>query len=168
MLYNRTLFIHSAHNSLLLLTPNSHSISPHTCKVPCTLTTTGLFSFCFVDKFMCHILDSTYKYIYGICLPLSDLLSDNLQVHPCCCKWHFYSFLWLSNIPLYIYIYIYMPYFFYQFMCQWTFRLHPCLNCYKWCCYEHSTFYYILIILFSSYIILSLILTFLINSLKKP
>ena len=30
-------------------------------------------------------------------------LYDNLQVHPCCCKWHYFIlFLWLSNIPLYI------------------------------------------------------------------
>ena len=28
---------------------------------------------------------------YGICLSLSDItLSYNLQVHPCCCKWHYF------------------------------------------------------------------------------
>ena len=27
---------------------------------------------------------------------------DNVQIHPCCCKWHYFIlFLWLSNTPLY-------------------------------------------------------------------
>ena len=43
-------------------------------------------------------------------LPSSDLLHsvDNLQVHPCQCKWHYSldSCMWLSNIPLYTHIYV--------------------------------------------------------------
>ena len=22
------------------------------------------------------------------------------RTHPCCCKWHYFIFLWLSNVPL--------------------------------------------------------------------
>ena len=29
-----------------------------------------------------------------------------LQVHPCCCKWHYFVLLCLSIIPLYIHIFI--------------------------------------------------------------
>ena len=35
----------------------------------------------------------------------------------------FHSFLWLSSIPLYT-----IPRFLYPFICQWTFRLFPCLG----------------------------------------
>ena len=28
---------------------------------------------------------------------------ENLQFHPCCCKWPYFVFLWLSSIPLCIY-----------------------------------------------------------------
>ena len=44
----------------------------------------------------------------------------------------FHSFLWLSNILLYIYT----PHL-YSFICQWTFMLLPCLGYCKQCCYEH-------------------------------
>ena len=54
---------------------------------------------------------------------------DNLQVHPCCCKWHYFIlFLRLSNIPLHL---------LYPFICRWTFRLLPCLGYCKQCCNEH-------------------------------
>ena len=46
----------------------------------------------------------------------------------------FHSFLWLSNILLHICI----PHLLYTFICQWTFRLFPCLGYCKQCCYEHS------------------------------
>ena len=45
----------------------------------------------------------------------------------------FHSFLWLSNIPLYIHI----PHLLYPFICQWTFMLLPCLGCCEQCYYEH-------------------------------
>jgi len=37
-------------------------------------------------------------------------------------------FLWLSNIPLCVYMHIH---FLYPLLCQWTFRLLPCLGCFK-------------------------------------
>ena len=45
----------------------------------------------------------------------------------------FYCFLWPSNISLYVYI----PHLLYPFICQWTFRLLPCLVYGKECCCEH-------------------------------
>ena len=33
-----------------------------------------------------------------------DWATESTEVHPCCCKWHYFIFfLWPSNIPLYIY-----------------------------------------------------------------
>ena len=57
-----------------------------------------VFVFCF------YFLDSAYKQYYVIfaflCLTYFAYY-DNLQVHPCCCKWHYFIlFQWLSNIPL--------------------------------------------------------------------
>ena len=34
-------------------------------------------------------------------------------------------------------VYIYIPHFLYPFICQWTFRLFPCLGFCKECCCEH-------------------------------
>ena len=48
--------------------------------LPCRLVHLYHFS-----RFHIHAL------IYDICFSLSDLLhSDNLQVHPCLCKWHYF------------------------------------------------------------------------------
>ena len=44
----------------------------------------------------------------------------------------FLSFYGLINIPC-----IYVPHLFYPFLCQWTFRLLPCLGYYTQCCNEH-------------------------------
>ena len=33
---------------------------------------------------------------------------DNLYIHPCCCKWDYFIFLWLSNAPLYTHTHIYI------------------------------------------------------------
>ena len=51
-----------------------------------------------------------------------------------------YSSLRLSNISPCIYIvytYIYTLYLLYQFVCRWIFRLLPCPDQCKQCCYEH-------------------------------
>ena len=64
VLYGRTLLlIHPKCSSLHLLTPNSQSFLLH----PHPLATTSLspwpwFSFCFLGRFVCHILDSTWKW----------------------------------------------------------------------------------------------------------
>ena len=49
----------------------------------------------------------------------------------------FHSFLWLSSIPLCVYCCVCVPRLLYPFICQWTFRLLPCLGYYKWCFYKH-------------------------------
>ena len=51
-----------------------------------------------------------------------------------------FHFLWLSNIPLCIYI----PHLLYPFLCQWTFRLLPCLGYCKECFSEHQGAYTLL------------------------
>ena len=60
-------------------------------------------------------------------------LYDNLQVHPCCCKWHYFILFngWV------IFHCIYVPHL-YPFLCRWTFRLLPCLGYCKQCCSEHQ------------------------------
>ena len=35
-------------------------------------------------------------------------------------------------------VYMYVPHLLYPFLCQWTFRLLPCLGCCKQCCSEHQ------------------------------
>ena len=49
--------------------------------------------FCFIDKFIGIIFFRfcTEVISHDICLSLSDFTwSNNLQVHPCCCKWHYF------------------------------------------------------------------------------
>ena len=59
-------------------------------------------------KFICIISFQILhiRYVITISPSLSDLTSlsiDDLQVHPCCCKWHYFIlFQWLSTIPWYI------------------------------------------------------------------
>ena len=63
---------------------------------------------------------------YDICLSLSDLLHlthDNLQVHPPCCKWH-YFILFNGWVMLHC---IYVP-LLYLFICWWIFRVFQCLK----------------------------------------
>ena len=44
---------------------------------------------------------------YGICLSLTYFTPyDNLWIHPCGCRWHYFGFLWLNNIPLYYGIFL--------------------------------------------------------------
>ena len=60
-------------------------------------------------------------------------LYDNLQVHPCCCKWlYLISFLWLSCIPLCMYNISSL-----SIHLSVTFRLLACLDYCKQCCQEH-------------------------------
>ena len=64
---------------------------------------------------------STYKW-YHLIFFFSEWFTltdyDNLQVYPCCCKWHFFSFYgWVTFHCTCI------PHFLYPFICWWTFRL---------------------------------------------
>ena len=55
-----------------------------------------------------------------------------LQVHPCCCKWHYFVlFSWLISHSIYV------PYLFYPFLCWWIFRLFSCPGYWKLCFSEH-------------------------------
>ena len=63
---------------------------------------------------------------YGICFSLTYFIQDdNLQVHPCCLKWHYFIIcygcvLWLS---VYTHTQCNSMHLVYPFICQWTFRL---------------------------------------------
>ena len=59
---------------------------------------------------------------------------DGLQIHPCCCRWH-YFILFHGWVILRC---VYMLYLLYPFICWWIFRLHPCLGYCKHCCSEHQ------------------------------
>ena len=75
----------------------------------------------FVDKFIFSLFwRSTYQqYHIFVFLSLTYFTQyDNLYAHACCCKWQYFIFYWLSNIPLYIYV----PHPPYLFLCWWTFR----------------------------------------------
>ena len=74
------------------------------------------FYFFFVKKFICTIffLDSTYKQYHMIFFSLSDLLDlvwQSLSPSMFLQMALFCSFLWLSNIPLYIDIYMHHSFF---------------------------------------------------------
>ena len=75
------------------------------------LVTTNLFSvsmslvsFCYIHSFVLVFRFHIYVKTYSVYFSLTYFTKHNaLQVHPCCCKWQHFIFLWLSNIPLYIY-----------------------------------------------------------------
>ena len=57
---------------------------------------------------------------------------DNHQLHPCCCKWHYF-------IPLYgwvVFHCVYVPLLLNPFIYSWTFRLFPSLGFCEQCCYK--------------------------------
>ena len=60
---------------------------------------------------------------------------DSLQLHPCCCKWHYFIFFLIFMAEQYSIVYI--PHLLYPFICRWTFMLFPRLGCCGQCCYEH-------------------------------
>ena len=88
--------------------------------------------FCFIDKivytnffFRFHI----YVLIYGICfsLWLSSLCITILDPFRSLQMTQFHFFLWLSNIPLYVYA----PHLTHPFFYWWPFRLFPCPGYWK-------------------------------------
>ena len=58
---------------------------------------------------------------------------DSPQIHPCCCKWHYFI---IFNDRA-IFHCIYAPRLLYPFLCRWTFKLLPCLGYCEQCCSEH-------------------------------
>ena len=103
----------------------------------CLLSTSISTVFLLCKQFICIIfLASTYKQYYTVFLfPFMTYftLYNNFQVHPCCCKWHYF-------IPFHgqaISHCIYVPHLLHPFICRWIFRLLPCPGYCKQCSNEH-------------------------------
>ena len=107
-----------------MLTPVYHSILPSSSSP----LETSLFSmsiiFCFTNRFVSYFRFYKWYHVIFAFLWLTSL-SVIISLHPCFCKWHYSILLWLSSIP---YIYIYTHTHLYPFICQWTFRLFPCIG----------------------------------------
>ena len=79
---------------------------------------------------------------YDIYLSLTYFtLNDNLQVHPCCCKWH--HFLLFDDWVIFHWVFyifphcVVIPHLLYPFNFQWTFLLPSHLGYYNQYCSEH-------------------------------
>ena len=57
---------------------------------------------------------------------------DNLLVHPCCCKQHYFIF-----YGLVVFHSLCIPHLLHPFICFWTLTLFPCLGYCKYWFYEH-------------------------------
>ena len=64
---------------------------------------------------------------------LTSLSMTFSKFHPSCCKWHYFI---LFNVWV-IFHWIYVSHLLYPFLCEWTFRLLPCLGFCKQRCSEH-------------------------------
>ena len=105
------------------------------------LVTTNLFSTSVSPFLFCkyvhlyHLFYSIYKWFHDTCLSPSDLfhlLSSSPSPPKLLQMALFHSFLWLSNIPLYLSV----PLLPYPFICWWTFRESSRLQDYMWECVE--------------------------------
>ena len=88
---------------------------------------------------LCHILDSTYKWyhmLFVFLFWLTELTIILRSIHVTANGNVLFFFLRLNNI-----LHLLNP-----FICQWTFRLLPCLGCCKQCCYEQMGHKYLLIL----------------------
>lgn len=115
VLYNRNLwFIHSVLNSLhlLILTSQRSPPLPSCSHKSVTGSSASYFRF--------HVKVRSY----GVCLSLTDLAGASLGPSMLLHVALFCSLSWLSNISLYIHA----PCL-YAFLCPWTLRLSPCLDC---------------------------------------
>ena len=140
MLHSRSLLvIHFKYSSVEASIPNSLTIHLPT---PFHLVTIGRsvnlwVCLCFVNKFTCNIffLDSTYKgyHVIYLFLWLTSLSMTVSNHHLCGCKWHYFILFngWV------VFHWMYVPHHFYPLLCQWTFRLLPCLGYCKQCCSKH-------------------------------
>ena len=92
--------------------------------------------FCFVDRFICVLYKwySTYTWysmVFVSFWPTSRRMIISLR--PCRCRWHYFALLcgWVLLCCMY------SPHLLYAVLCQWTFRLFPCLGHCEQCCCEH-------------------------------
>ena len=130
MLYIRSLLvIHFVYSGVYMSIPNSLTISSPSATMSLFSKSVSLFLLCNQADLYHLFLDSTNKGCHNDISPLTYFTQhDNLQVHPCCCKCHYFIlFQWLSNIPLNIYTTssLSIP------------LLFPCLGYCKQCFNEH-------------------------------
>ena len=125
-------FIHSINNVYVSI-PVSQFLSPHPFPpwYPYICSLCLFLYFCFATKIIWIIfLDSRYMRYYTIFAFLfltyftlyEQSLGHSLGPFTSQQMIQFHSFLWLSNIPLYIHV----PHLLYPFLCRWTLRLLPC------------------------------------------
>ena len=125
MLYHRFLLvIYFKYSSFYMSIPISQYIPlPYTCNhkfifyyTSVTLLLFSKWRYLFTPFF----LDSTYKqYIFVFLYLTSFTQYDNLYIHTCCCKWHYFFCGWaIFHCP-------YVSHLIYLFLCCWTFRLLP-------------------------------------------
>ena len=103
----------------------SHPLLPPLCPQVCSLCLR--LCCCSANRFISTLSRfQIYAIIYDICFPFSDLTSlcitGSRFIH--LTRTDFKIFLFMANIPLYIYV----PQLLYPFLCQWTSRLLPCLS----------------------------------------
>ena len=98
----------------------------------------SLFLFC-KQIHLCYFLDSTCGG-YNVIFVFNFSQYDNLQVHPCCCKWHYFLLFFFNCQVVYL---------LYPFLCQWTCKLLPCLGYCIQCCFEQLECIYLFELQFS-------------------
>ena len=86
-------------NPKLPISPSTHSPWQ-----PSVYSLCPWICFCFIDRYLCHTLDSTYKWYYMVFIFLTYFtLYDNFYMHVSASmilQRALFHFLWLSNIPL--------------------------------------------------------------------
>ena len=133
-----SLLIHSKGNSLYLFTPDSQFIplpplppwQPQLCS-PCPWV-----SFLWKGLFVKYIRFQIYVISYMVCvffwlISLSMRVSNSIHV----AANGIYFVLFYGQVVFHC---VYIPYLLNPLICQWTFRLFPCLDYCEYCCNEHS------------------------------
>ena len=116
-------------------------------------------SICIISFQIPHIRDVIWYFSSSVWLTHSVTLSRSIHV----AANGIVSFFLVAEqysgvcVCVFIYVYIhthihvYIPYLLYPFLCQWTFRVLPCLGYCKQCCNEHWVYVSFQIMFFSGY-----------------